>query len=178
MNNACEVYNYSQRLENEINRINLKIKIKENQQTILRFHREIIAQGVGTARQIKYLTTLRIISNKLGKEFPKITKEDIIDFIAYLENSHYSEWTKRDFRLILKRFFKWLYELEEGYPTQVKWIKVKRSIKSNIRKKDLLTANDIEKMAQHLLTANDIEKMAQHATHPRDRAFIWPTYCQ
>ncbi len=163
MNNAIEVYNYPRRLENEIKNVNTKITVEANRVTVLRFHREIIAQGVGIARQIKYLTTLRIISRKLGKDFSNVTKEDVIDFIASIENSTYSEWTKRDFRLVIKRFFKWFHECEDGYPAQVKWIKVKRSVKSRIRKKDLLTVEDIE-------------QMAKHTRHPRDRAFIWVYY--
>ncbi|MHA1972608.1 MAG: tyrosine-type recombinase/integrase [Candidatus Hodarchaeales archaeon] len=162
MNNAVEVYNYPRKLENELKRME-SIPIKNNKQIIRRFHREIVAQGVGLGRQIKYLSTLRSISNKLGKDFEKVTKDDVIDFIGKLEQSNYSEWTKRDYRQILKRFYRWLYNKEDGYPEQVKWIRVRKSIKSSIRKKDLLSVEDIK-------------KMSQCASHPRDRAFIWVYY--
>lgn len=111
-------------------------------------------------RRLKYLVTLRTTATLLGKPFPDVTKEDIVGFVSMIEQRDYSEWTKRDYKLLLKRFFKWFRRCEEGYPPEVKWIKTKENIPSRIRKKDLLTVEEIEAIVKAASTL-------------RDKALIW-----
>lgn len=133
---------------------------EENSQIVLRFYKQITAEGIGIARRIKYLATLRRISSLLDKPFSRITKDDIIDFVAKIEQKDYSEWTKHDYKMILKRFFKWFRGCEEEYPEEVRWIKVHNNIPNTLKKTDLLTVGDIE-------------IIANSASNLRDKAFIW-----
>ncbi|RLG70969.1 MAG: hypothetical protein DRO11_05300 [Methanobacteriota archaeon] len=49
----------------------------------------------------------------LGKDFDKATKEDIERLVKRLERSDYSAWTKHDYKVALKRFYRWLNGGEE-----------------------------------------------------------------
>ena len=160
MSRANEVYNYPRTLERELAKLGTNSFGKENNENILRFYRQLVAEGIGIARQIKYLSTLRRIASLLNKPFEEATKDDIIDFLAKIEQQDYSEWTKRDYKIILKRFYKWLRGCEEGYPAEVRWIKAGHNIPNTLQKKDLLTIDDIE-------------RIANSARNLRDKAFIW-----
>ncbi len=81
---------------------------EENKKTILRFHDRLIANGLSLARQTKYLTTLLLISKRPGKDFREVTREDIEQFIKSIELSVYTTWTKHDYKIIFKIFYRWL----------------------------------------------------------------------
>lgn len=160
MSRANEVYNYPRTLERELAKLRANSLGKKNSEIVLRFYRQLVAEGLGIARQIKYLYTLRRIASLLKRSFKETTKDDIIDFVAKIEQQEYSEWTKRDYKIILKRFYKWLRGCEEEYPAEVRWIKVGHNIPNTLQKKDLLTIDDIE-------------RIANSARNLRDKAFMW-----
>jgi len=56
-------------------------------------------------------------------------KEDLVKYLAKLEKSEYAENTKKDYKVAIKRFYKWLNGDTE-YPKLVTWIKanVKRKV--------------------------------------------------
>ena len=138
MNRADEVYNYSRTLERELSKLRSNCLGKENSKTVLRFYKQLTAEGLGIARRIKYLCTLRRIASLLNKPFSKVTKDDIIDFVAKIEQRNYSGWTKHDYKMILKRFYKWLRNFDEGYPPEVSWIRVRSNISNKLQIKNIL----------------------------------------
>ena len=160
MSRAEEVYHYSKSLERELSKLRTGILGEVNSRVILEFHSQLVAEGMSIARRLKYLVTLRTIATLLGKPFSEVTKEDIIGFVGTIEQRDYSDWTKRDYKVLLKRFYKWFRRCEEGYPPEVKWIKVKDSFPNRLRKKDLLTVEEIEAIVKAASTL-------------RDKALIW-----
>lgn len=160
MSRADEVYNYTRTLERELAKLRSNSLSKENSESILQFYRQLVAEGVGIARQIKYISTLRRIASLLNKPFADATKNDIIDFVAKIEKEDYSEWTKRDYKIILKRFYKWLRGCDDEHPPEVRWIRARRNIPNKLQKKDLLTIDEVK-------------AIANKARNIRDKAFIW-----
>lgn len=93
---------------------------------------------IGPKRLLKYVYVLPRISVWLGnKDFLRITETEMEDFIAKLENNHlapisfnakgpkrkqFSPETKRDFKVCLKKFYKWLLGSNRTYPDLVAWI--------------------------------------------------------
>ncbi|MEM5802945.1 MAG: tyrosine-type recombinase/integrase, partial [Candidatus Aenigmatarchaeota archaeon] len=73
-------------------------------------------------------------------------------------NKKWSDFTKHDHKVIIRRFYKWLRNSED-YPPEVKWIKAPRK-KNN------------EKLQGKVLTVDEIEKLANTTDNPRDKAFI------
>lgn len=129
-----------------------------NPEVIEKFLRNCVAEGLGKLRITKYRYTLNTISGMFKKPFEDISKEDIVGFLNDLEKSKYSDWSKHDFKVALKKFFKWLKNTED-YPEEVRWIKT--SFK-----------NGKTKLPEELLTEEEIEKMLKACYRSRDRAFI------
>lgn len=113
-----EVYRFDKRIESSLRHIENSDILKENKQKIFKFYHECIVRGYSKARILKYLSTLLSLAKLLGKPFVDAKKEDIVEVIAKIEQSNYSDWTKHDFKSILKVFFKWLRKTED-YPEEV-----------------------------------------------------------
>lgn len=136
---------------------------EQSKAELLKFHNYLFAQGLSRSRVIKYLTHLRQVALLLNKPFARVTKEDIIDLVRRIESRQdYSGWTKRDYKVAIKRFYKWLRGDEE-YPEEVRWIK------SNRR-------NNNHLLPEELLTEEEIKQMTEAADNPRDRALVFVLY--
>jgi integrase/recombinase XerD len=87
---------------------------------------------------LKYISVLKIIAAKLHLDLDKVEKRDLFIFISELERSDKSQWLKRDYKVALKKFYKWYYCKEEN-PELTRWIK------TTVKKKD-------QKLPEEMLT--------------------------
>ncbi|MCD6423243.1 MAG: hypothetical protein J7L42_03915 [Elusimicrobia bacterium] len=153
-----DMHLYKRRLEVSLKSLNASEMPEDNRKDILDFHSYIIAEGLSVPRQVKYIYSLIQLSNWLGKKFQDAEKADIVSLINKIEQMDYAEHTKRDYKVVLKRFFKWM-EGDDEYPEEVKWIKT--TLKSNGHL-----------LPEELLTPEDVEKLISAAYHPRDKALV------
>ena len=85
-----------------------------NRKTILKFCYDLQTEGISTTRQVKYLHILPSIAKLLQKDFNKATVDDIRRVVNEVNRSDFAEWTKSDYRITLKRFYRWLKNLPKG----------------------------------------------------------------
>jgi len=91
--------------------------LKQNHRFIEEFIDSLILLSANRIRKYRY--TLGKIDMELGVSFDQVTKQDLKDFVEEINTSDYEGWTKRDYRLITKKFFGWLRD-----PEFVSWIKL------------------------------------------------------
>jgi len=120
------------------------------------------AQGIKSIRLAKSIYMLRDMSNIIQMPFSIATKKDIEYLMFTIEQRDYAFWTKSDYKIILKRFYKWLLGNDEVAPKVVSWIKIKDS-KSNI-------------LPEELLTEEEVLRLVNNAKFVRDKAFIYLLY--
>jgi site-specific recombinase XerD len=163
-----DIYKSKQSLERKIASIEADRDILSlNRDKILEFYRSCQANGLSPARTLRYLHDLSKLGKFLDKSFGKVDKQDIEKVLQSIENSDYSIQTKLDFRVSIKKFYKWLNGGEE-YPESVKWIKTTGK-KNN------------KKLPEDLLSEQEAKQMIEAATNPRDRALIavlWDSGCR
>ena len=133
-----------------------------NRNAILDFSDHCFSEGLSPRRVLKYLYTLKTIALRFPKDFRKAMRIDIERLVRQIERSNYSEWTKHDYRVTLKKFFRWLRKTEE-YPPEVKWLR------STMR-------NNRTKLPEEILTQEEIRAMIVAAPTVRDKAFIGALY--
>jgi site-specific recombinase XerD len=134
-----------------------------NSALIKRFEDFCFSEGLSKARITKYVLTLRKIAERMKQDYDKAVSDDIEGFVNWLERSDYSPWTKHDYKVTLKRFYKWLKGRVDEYPDEVKWIK------TTLKKRDVL-------LPDQLLTEAELQKLVDTADNPRNKAFIITTY--
>jgi site-specific recombinase XerD/phage FluMu protein Com len=152
-------YNIQKRIDH-INKLNIS---NINKKHISDFINDQAAQGNSKARQAKYLSILGQIGQKIKIDFKKATKQDIRKLQSWINNSNMSNWTKHDYLLTIKVFYKFLYQKSKGYPDIVDDI-------------NPLKARGKKKLPRNLLTFEDIKKLSENTHNPRDRALIITLY--
>jgi integrase/recombinase XerD len=167
----CDAHNYRHRLELVLKTIDKDSVISDgNKKLLMSFKENCIIEKISLGRIVRYMYDLRTLAKMLGKDYEAANKDDIKALIGRLEQEthfikrynkrvFYQESTKRDFRITLRKFYKWLRETED-YPEEVKWIKTHNKKCDKIR------------LPEEMLSEEDIEKLINHADNPRDRAFI------
>lgn len=126
-----------------------QIKNAKNRQTIEKYIKEQKAMGRSASRIKKISWQLVNISNWLGKEFTKANKEDITALINHIQENGYKQWTVIDYKVLVKRFYKWSEGKDEIYPEKVRWIKdIKKGLKDTVKASDLLTKEDVIRMIE------------------------------
>ena len=77
----------------------------------------------------------------------------------------WTDWTKHDFKTILKRYYKWLYGYKgkRNYPEIVAWISSK-------------VKNENSRLPKEILTEEDVKQMSKVAYTTREKAFVLALY--
>ena len=90
------------------------------------------AQGIGYARQLKYIYPIEKLGKWLNKDFQNASRSDIENICNLIENEKsFSNWTKRDYKITIKKFYTWLYnknnpDVDEWDPPKIiKFIKIR-----------------------------------------------------
>lgn len=161
MRKDAGIYNYENIIKGTLRRIESSDISNEDKQLLSQFHRECVINGLSKARIAKYLDTLGRIAKWLNKPFQEVEKEHIMKLVQRIESSDYSDWTKHDYKIILKIFYRWLKKTED-YPEEVRWVSTK------IRKNHMLP--------EEILTEDDVKTLVENATNLRDKAFILVLY--
>ncbi len=131
-----------------------------NRELILKFHEDMLAEGLSELRVLKYLRLLKWLAIWLEKDFDKANEEDIKRLVARIERSELSEWGKQNYKVAIKRFYRWLYKLPKGKdPELTEWIRT--TIKNNNTK-----------LPEELLTEDEVKAMINATPHTRDKALI------
>lgn len=149
-----ELYDQTKQLESQIEKVREDSKLSErNKELLLKFQRQ---NQTGKLRQVKLLKSIRLIGYYLNKDFDKVTKEDIESYVNYLTNSNYAEWTKYDYKTILKIFYRWL-----GKTDVVSWVKCRNG-----------NGKHTAMLPEELLTQEEIKKLIQAARTKRNRLLV------
>lgn len=133
----------------------------KNKSVLLKFNDELFSRGLSTARVLKYMQKLLKLARWLAKDFAKACLQDIKTLVSKVERSSYVPYTKKEFKLCLRKLFQWLKGMdEENYPPEVKWIKLGgvKGFKN--------------RLPEDMLTQQEILDLINAARSPRDKAFV------
>lgn len=152
---GISIYNLS--LQKRLKSLDSASISEVNKQLILSFVDHCFTERLSQHRILKYVSALKIIALNIQIDFDKIEKKDLHVFISELERSNRSQWLKHDYKVSLKKFYKWY--CKEDSPEITRWIK------TTIKKKDL-------KLPEEMLSESDVLNLIENAEHERDKAII------
>ena len=142
-----DAHNYQRRIERFFEKLKNNEAIHEEDKQLLEKYRDYLAsEGITLGRIGKYLTDLRKASELLGKRYQEADEQDIRRIVSiYESNERYSPWSKRDFKVALRKFYTWLRRTKE-YPPEVAWIKVYTRIRNARAAEDMLTEEEVKRL--------------------------------
>ncbi|MBS3110356.1 tyrosine-type recombinase/integrase [Candidatus Woesearchaeota archaeon] len=165
MKKEIDIHNYPKRLAGALEQVRKAAISERNRQLILEFRDFCSVENISMPRIERYLGVLVFWAKTLQADFDKVTKEDITEAVRFLQENDYSPWTKSTYKIMLKRFFKWLKKAEDEMPYEVKWIS------TAIKKTDKKFIDNAE-----LLTEDEVRALINAADHPRDKALVATLY--
>ena len=101
----------------------------------------------------------------ISKLFPE-DRADVRRFVAWLQRSGYKEWTRRDLKVILRRYMRWL-----GKGEAVAWMEIKHP-KSGTLPEEVLTEEEIKAIAEAAYTTRD-KASQKHSLKSRRSSGKW-----
>jgi integrase/ribosomal protein L40E len=158
---VTDIHDYKRRLERAVKFLGAHPKVKEQNKTlIMQFIDRLKAEGLSVARQAGYVQRLTTIAVILAKDFDKAEQPDVEQLIKAVNARDWAEWTKENYRVTVKRFWRWLKKLPKGKdPTETEWITIGKAESRTVLPEDLLTREEIQ-------------KLIHAAAHPRDKAYV------
>jgi integrase/ribosomal protein L40E len=133
---------------------------QRNKALVMEFLDRLKAEGLSLARQMGYVQRLTTIAVILGKDFDKTNQQDIEQVVRSINAKDWAEWTKDNYRVTVKRFWRWLKGLARGKdPPETEWITIGKATSRII-------------LPQDLLTKEETGRLIQVAEHPRNKAYV------
>jgi len=161
MKQELDIHNYAKKLERTYRLVKKSNISEKNKELIFDFADFCKVNNVGKPRIERYMGILKQWALILNLDFDKATKKDIMKGIAYLQDCEkFTMWTKSTYKIMLKRFFKWINN-DESYPKSVNWIN------TGVKKTEIKSPSPDE-----LITEEEIKQVINSAEHPRDKALI------
>ncbi|MBT6995419.1 tyrosine-type recombinase/integrase [Candidatus Woesearchaeota archaeon] len=157
-----DIHNYKRRFERTVERIKKAEDIsKENKECMFNFKNYLLSENIGTAKIERYLFDLMKYARMLNKSFANASKNDIRRIVGEINQKDLAEETKRGFKILLRKFYRFLEGIEEKgkYPERVCWIS------TNIQENH-------KKLPEELLTEEEIKTIIEKCNNLRDRALI------
>lgn len=168
MNPPREIYPFTKRLESAKRKLEKSAISQRNKELIKEFNRVCFIEGLSKSRREKIIGRLRIIvEDYLRKDFDKATKDELKDVFMKIDGrDDYSPWTKSGYKIIARKFYKWLvfgddYTKRQDYPPIISWLRC------TVKKKDRPRVK-----VSDLLSEEEVNKLIDAAQHTRDKAFI------
>ncbi len=155
-NELIDIHKVDRKLELTEQNINQDKKIlHENKEQIFEYLELQKANGLKATTMNKDLYSIWFIAKNLNKPFLKCDKKDIVKICSIIEKQKWTAKTKQTHVVMMKKFFKWLYDIEEKnvYPKVVSWINSGTRTRTKKLPEEILSEDDIEKMA---LTTYDV----------------------
>jgi len=91
-----DIHGYDERLRKEVKLLEKSGIVEDNKLLILKFKRDLIAEGIGIARIARYMQTLRIVCERWkNKPFNEWDEDDLKDVLVEIETSGYTPQTCR-----------------------------------------------------------------------------------
>src|SRR3989338_3279033 len=145
------IHNYEQRFKRTLERIqNSRELSEENRKIIMDFKDYLLSEGIGLAKIERYLGDILKFNRLLSMPFEKAGKEDIRRVVSAVHQEVWSEEIKRCFKIMIRKLYCFIRGVErgEGYPDEVRWMKMELGVKHRKLPEELLTEEEVKALVQ------------------------------
>jgi hypothetical protein len=110
-----DMHDFQRRLERAIRFLKVHPKVSQhNKALVMQFLERLKAEGPSLARQMGYVQRLTAIAVIRAKDFDKAKYPDIEQLIKTVNAKDWAEWTKDNYRVTVKRFWRGLKKRPKG----------------------------------------------------------------
>ena len=161
MDKCLIVYNDEEKYRNVLEAIQDFDLSERNKELVLEFARCLRRQQIGFKRVCKYIYHLKFIGKWLGKDFDQVQDQDIMRVVDIIDSQGYTYNTQYDYKIAIKKFYKWLYKVDKD-PFRLKTPSKKKRTKMP--------------SPEEIFTEQEIKQMAEVAGSIRNAAIVMTLY--
>lgn len=160
-----DIYNIEQRYSSAHINFTRDARITpRNKELVVAFLRDMKLQGLSKSRQLFYLLRFTNLGRVADRDFDQMGIDDIKHLVEYIQdNARWSENTKRDHKVSIKRFYKWLKGNDRKYPEEVEWIRTSQKHEKRVSPQDLVSEKELR-------------ELLQYTRNSHERAMLWVTW--
>lgn len=155
------IHDYDSRMTTVLKLLDRTGLSEVNRAYLLGFIDYLKASGMSKPRIERYIYTLKDLALVHGRDFKELSKQDVVHLISIIESRDYSVHTKNIYKVMFKRFIKWLLDSDE-MPQVVAWLKTERK--------------HSKVLPEELLTPGEVKALIEACSNCRDKAFIATMY--
>lgn len=156
------LYDYNKRLKGAEKRIEDASYSEHDKEIIFRYEDDLFADDLSAARVSKYLYQLNRLRILLGVDFEEATERNLKNLVGKIQRDQgFRASTKKDYKICLRKFYRWLKPDE--YSSLLEWLTIKEKLTNS-------------KLPEDLLTEADVLEMIEVANHLRDKALVATLY--
>ena len=161
-----DIHNYEKRYKRRLELIEESDISSEDKEIIYKFNNYCLTKDISPGKLEVYLLYLMKFTKMLKKPIVKANKDDLMRVIAELNQTDYSEETKKSFKITLRRLYKIVRGVDDGdpYPEEVRWMTI--AIKNNHKK-----------LPEELINDEEIISLVHCGETVRDKALL-ATLCE
>jgi len=131
----------------------------------LKFLDHLGALGLSLGRIVKYAELLPPLLRIINFDPTKATRQDVEGIVAWINSQPYKEWTRHDYKLVLRKFIQYAKygrcDRETPLPPEVSWIKLR------------VKENDSRVTPDNLLSKEEFKAIVKATENSRDRALVY-----
>lgn len=165
------VHDFEQKLRTAHRKVEFSSLSTEDKRLLVEFDRHLVAEGLSIARRWKLLEYVYVFGTRhFSRSFQGAATADIHEAVYRIETSNLAPWTKHDFKVAIRKFFKfveWGHEAltRPGYPDSV------AGVSTRVRKRDRVRVQ-----AADILTEGEAHRLIAATETLQYRALISLTY--
>ena len=85
------IHDYEKKYQSAVQKVHESTITPKNKEIIFRFVNDLMLEGISKPRQVRYLSTIKLLGELLQKDFDTATKEDIKQLVGMiLQRTDYS----------------------------------------------------------------------------------------
>jgi site-specific recombinase XerD len=139
----------------------------DNKEAIKSFKRDLALADMSDAWLQKLTAHLKVIAEHVSDtRFEDMDEDDLKDLVEWVQSRDVSDATVNAYKQVIKRFWRWLFDLPKGqHPEMTAWI-------------NTTGPKDNDTLPSDLLTVEEVNNLIDGCRNDRDRAFIallWET---
>jgi integrase/recombinase XerD len=161
-----DIHEIEKTFERTIKGLKTRTDIEEEDKTaIFQFVDHLLAKNMTKLRVVKYIYQMSVVARIAGKPLGSLDRKGMERVISQIDTARYSDNTKHDFKVAIRKYFQWLRGCNEEigeFPDEVRWINPKN-------KKTRL-------LSEALVKGEELKQLVEAADNLRDKALILADY--
>jgi len=73
--------------------------------SVIKLVEALLAKGVSKQQAVKYINHLTVLARMISRPFDQLGREDVEKLVIWINTANYTEHTKHDYKVILKKFY-------------------------------------------------------------------------